>query len=508
MYTLYVILNYISVFVMIACVVLVATHESSRMQKLALMVCVLLLVSCIGFLIKSEAQTADALIVGQKLVYATVTHGMLLMLLFILEYCRFNIPKAVQWIGHGVNLLITVIVLTLDHHDLFYVSYWAEDLGGHVELMKEYGPAHTLAVGVFGLYMAAALAAAIVFSVKNMRERSRYVWRLLIAVSLPCIAYVLPKLTGTNNELQPVAFAMFTLMLIGMVYQSKLYDVKNIAAEYSVQSVQDALVVFGSGYSYKGCNDAALRLFPFLTGTKADRDIRADSSVLRDGLDGVITEYTQDDKIYAVSVRPVREGEIEIGRVLWFKDVTIERNYTKLLQEQKQDLESRVETLFDYSYKDDLTGLGNRRYYEDVTSELREREDISDVIVAELDLNGLKAANDTISHKAGDELLIGTAAVLNEVFAKYGKVFRTGGDEFFVIISGVEADVDAMTEELTAAMQRWHGKQVDKLSLAYGFARAADHPEMNIDELMLTADKAMYRCKAAYYSRAGMDRRH
>ena len=155
--------------------------------------------------------------------------------------------------------------------------------------------------------------------------------------------------------------------------------------------------------------------------------------------------------------------------------------------------------------KEELT---EREKQEKLLAELRERADISDVIVAELDLNGLKAANDTIGHKAGDELLIGTAAVLNEVFAKYGKVFRTGGDEFFVIISGTEADVDAMTEELTAAMQGWHGEKVDRLSLAYGFARAADHPDMNIDELMLAADKAMYRCKAAYYSQAGIDRRH
>ena len=100
MHTLFVALNYISVFVMIACVVIVSTHESGKMQKLAMMVCTMLLVCSIGFLIKSEARTADALIIGQKLVYATVTHGMFLMLLFLLEYCKFSIPNALKWFFH------------------------------------------------------------------------------------------------------------------------------------------------------------------------------------------------------------------------------------------------------------------------------------------------------------------------------------------------------------------------------------------------------------------------
>ena len=229
MHTLFVVLNYLSVFVMIACTAIVATHESSRMQKLSLMTCLLLLVSCIGFLIKSEATTADALIVGQKLVYATVTHGMFLMLLFILEYCKFRIPKPIQWVMHGINLFITAAVLTLDHHPFFYVSYWAENAGDHFDLAKEYGPLHTVAVAVFVIYMAAAVWVAVEFSIKNIRKRSRYVWRLLIAVSLPCIAYIIPKVTGTDNELQPIAFALFTVMLIGMVYRSNLYDVNNIA---------------------------------------------------------------------------------------------------------------------------------------------------------------------------------------------------------------------------------------------------------------------------------------
>lgn len=507
MHTLFVSLNYLSVFVMIACVVIVATHISSNMQKLALMVCTLLLVCCIGFLIKSEAKTADALIIGQKLVYATVTHGMFLMLLFLLEYCKFHIPKVVQWILHGVNLLITAAVLTLDHHHLFYVSYWAENAGDHFDLVKEYGPLHTLAVAVFVLYMAAAVWVAVKFSIKNIRKRSRYVWRLLIAVSLPCLAYIIPKVTGTDNELQPIAFALFTVMLIIMVYKSNLYDVNNIATQYSIRSVQHALVVFDKGYNYKGCNEAALRLFPYLADAGIDKDIRPVSDTLGQSLDGTLTEYVSGETIYRITVRPVNMGEVVIGRVVWFEDVTMERKYTNLLQEQKLALESRVETLYDISNKDDMTGLCNRRCYETVLASLREKGDLSDVIAAEMDVNGLKAANDTIGHKAGDELILGAAEVLTRVFGNTGTVFRTGGDEFFVILTGATDTVESMQSALEKEIAAWRGDLVDRLSLAYGFVCGKDHPEMNIDELMIAADQAMYRHKDAYYGTAENARR-
>ncbi len=258
MHNLFVILDYLSVFVMIVSVVIVSTHESGKMQKLALMTCVMLLFCCTGFLIKGEATTADVMIAGQKIVYATVTHSMLFMLLFILEYCRFRIPKILEWIFHGINLLITVVVLTLDHHELFYVKYWVEEIDGNYELMKDYGPFHTVAVVVFGLYMAMAVWVAVEFTVRNIRERSRYVWRLLAAVALPCAAYIIPKFTGTVNELQPIAFSLFVIMLLMLVYKSKIYDVNDLATQYALKSVDDALIIFGDGYSNSIINSLSI----------------------------------------------------------------------------------------------------------------------------------------------------------------------------------------------------------------------------------------------------------
>ena len=179
----------------------------------------------------------------------------------------------------------------------------------------------------------------------------------------------------------------------------------------------------------------------------------------------------------------------------------------KLLQEQKLALESRVETLYDISNKDDMTGLCNRRCYETAISSLREKNDLSDIIVAEMDINELKTANDTIGHQAGDELIVGTAGVLTRVFGSVGTVYRTGGDEFFVIMTGTPDSVEPLRTKLENEIKAWRGELAERLSLSYGFVCGKDHPEMSIDELMIAADRAMYDHKNIYYDSAENTRR-
>ena len=52
-----------------------------------------------------------------------------------------------------------------------------------------------------------------------------------------------------------------------------------------------------------------------------------------------------------------------------------------------------------------------------------------------VDINGLKEVNDTFGHEAGDQLIIGAANCIERAFGDYGKVFRTGGDEFIVLLT-------------------------------------------------------------------------
>jgi diguanylate cyclase (GGDEF)-like protein len=90
---------------------------------------------------------------------------------------------------------------------------------------------------------------------------------------------------------------------------------------------------------------------------------------------------------------------------------------------------------------DSLTGLRNHRaFQEDLAGVLRRHARVREpVALIMLDLNGLKAVNDTHGHQAGDDRLRGLADALRETFRGGDCAYRVGGDEFAVILPGVSA---------------------------------------------------------------------
>ncbi|MCQ2448665.1 MAG: GGDEF domain-containing protein [Clostridia bacterium] len=156
------------------------------------------------------------------------------------------------------------------------------------------------------------------------------------------------------------------------------------------------------------------------------------------------------------------------------------------------------------SYVDDMTKIFNRKAYE---RDIRKMEELDDKFVYIIfDVNGLKVANDKYGHSAGDEVLIGAANCINQCFKPYGKVYRTGGDEFVALIHADEEQLVRAVEEYRAAVSNWQGELVKKLFISMGYAGRAEFPELSLLELAQTADERMYQEKTAYYELVGETR--
>ncbi|MBR5109646.1 MAG: GGDEF domain-containing protein [Clostridia bacterium] len=165
----------------------------------------------------------------------------------------------------------------------------------------------------------------------------------------------------------------------------------------------------------------------------------------------------------------------------------------------------KEEQLIRISMTDELTELNNRRSYDTDSGLYKEKELEKDFVVFSIDVNGLKEANDTKGHVAGDELLTATAECLTKVIGSCGKVYRTGGDEF--IATAVTASPADFLEQIKRRSASWHGAYGDRLSLSVGYASRREHPEADIHDLEVLADQMMYREKERYYSAPGIDRR-
>ena len=115
----------------------------------------------------------------------------------------------------------------------------------------------------------------------------------------------------------------------------------------------------------------------------------------------------------------------------------------------------REEHLIRISMTDELTRLYNRRCYEEDIAKYREEPLEDDFVLISIDVNGLKTANDNLGHAAGDELIKGAADCLASTVGNRGKAYRTGGDEFLVIIRTDKPD--ELCDKIRKKTAEWHG---------------------------------------------------
>lgn len=193
-----------------------------------------------------------------------------------------------------------------------------------------------------------------------------------------------------------------------------------------------------------------------------------------------------------------------------FIPIEVEKNKVKKIVVTTEIIDSEKNELMNLIYKsstDELTRLYNRRTYEEDLDAITESNGMDDVVIVALDVNGLKTVNDTIGHKAGDELIIGASKCINDSFISVGKSYRTGGDEFMAILRCDKAVLPEKFAKFDEAVEAWSGHLVDKLSISYGYAVAKDYPDLNIRDLASEADKQMYASKAEHYRKNGIERR-
>lgn len=173
------------------------------------------------------------------------------------------------------------------------------------------------------------------------------------------------------------------------------------------------------------------------------------------------------------------------------------------VQEKETQLAAQVEL----TLTDGLTGLYNRRAYEDDLLYYPKIPTEDNYVYFSIDVNGLKQANDTLGHAAGDELLLGVAECLQRCLGGYGKLYRVGGDEFVAQVFIDREHLEFVTNDLNETMLAWSGKAVKSMSFSVGYAAHYDHPGKTVAELARIADECMYRDKEHYYSEKGVDRR-
>ena len=172
------------------------------------------------------------------------------------------------------------------------------------------------------------------------------------------------------------------------------------------------------------------------------------------------------------------------------------------------EADSRIREQMKQIALDPLTGISNRHAYIEKLQTMSELEQLpDDLVVYSIDINGLKKINDTLGHSAGDELICGAADCITTIFDKYGKSYRTGGDEFIVIANIDTSQIYSLVSQLNKLGASWKGKESRGISFSVGAAARKDNPDLKAEKLVILADQRMYKAKNDYYQETGFERR-
>ena len=146
------------------------------------------------------------------------------------------------------------------------------------------------------------------------------------------------------------------------------------------------------------------------------------------------------------------------------------------------------------SSKDILTGVMNRNemnnYVDKICMENTVSGNSGGVIFA--DLNGLKRVNDQYGHNEGDILLKNAAKVLEEVFDT-AEIYRAGGDEFTIIVTGItEEELNKRVEDIRRVSQKYE-------HVCFAIGQCYDDNRSNVRQALRIADQRMYEDKRQFY---------
>lgn len=281
------------------------------------------------------------------------------------------------------------------------------------------------------------------------------------------------------------------------------------AIEFSnslIQSMQDGFIVLDKSGKQVDANPAFCQMVGF---TKEDllreeapfpywpqehyAKLQAQFDRIMQGqFDELELEFTrQDGHRFPVYLHPsaVRDaaGQI-INYIATIKDVSERKAAENKIKYQAQH--------------DELTGLGNRRAFEHVLSEVFEqcRVDQREHVLAYLDLDEFKVINDTCGHAAGDALLREVTAQFSACLRSEDSLYRIGGDEFGMILANQALDqalqiAERLQQKLNQFRFHWQDRSFS-IGVSIGLVLVNCDSE-SVGTLLQSADSACYVAKEA-----------
>ena len=196
------------------------------------------------------------------------------------------------------------------------------------------------------------------------------------------------------------------------------------------------------------------------------------------------------------AIRLANARSILVVVALFAMSLGVLLNNYSLMSRRALESEAELGHIRDMANRDPLTGVKSKHAYAEKEAEINGQITEGSApafAVAVCDVNGLKLVNDTLGHKAGDEYIRSASRLICEVF-QHSPVFRTGGDEFVVVLSGRDYEHRQELIKLLSAKSEENIK-TGNVVVAGGLSDYLPGGDAKYHDVFERADALMYREK-------------
>ncbi|MEL6937668.1 MAG: diguanylate cyclase [Cyanobacteria bacterium J06598_1] len=467
------------------------------------------------------SNSAGTLTFWTTLEYIASNSTIALYLTFALHFTGFK-----SWLSHRRRFAIwalpvfnMALVLSNHWHHLVWTGITLYPTNSHLNIIH-HGAGYYWIAACFYIYVFTGSAFVTRSGIRSSHLHRRQAITIVVGSLPPLIAGTLFTLgiSPENANILPMSFLLTGLIYFASLFSFRLFDLLPIARDRLIEQMNDGVLVIDRENRVIDMNPAArkyaYRPKSICTGQKLAR-------VLNDWEEIVHHCYHADDFTSHVVAKPSIPCYIEvritylhdheqrfIGKLLVLRDITQQHQNQLKIQQANTDLTLKLEQiqrlqsqLKEQAIRDGLTGLFNRRYFEETIPAERtkaERAGTSLCIVL-MDIDHFKKVNDTYGHIAGDEALRAFSGLVHKHIRGSDIACRYGGEEFILAMPDMPlTEAYQRAENIRRAVKEMVincDGVTFQVTVSMGLGAFPDFPGSQ-KELLTRVDQALYVAKA------------
>ena len=443
-----------------------------------------------GYAMELQSRTLSEMLFWSNAQYLAIPFFPVIWVFFMLGVTSPLPVRMPRWskLLWGVPLAMILLKWTNDWHGLYYVDPHIVLENSRYLLAFGHGPAY-VAMMVFHFTSAGFTTLLLLRHLRRGKRFHPFVVTTLTIINVaPFVVLAVYLISGILLDLSPFVACLTGPLFAIALYRFRVFQLSPVGRETIFENMETGVLVLDLGKRIVDYNKALVNILyssQMEPLGKKVLELHPDFSRLPlppiDMQGSLQVEYTQShpewgEQHFSVNISSLPH---RLGWTLVFYETTA-----------RKELEERLRFL---SFHDALTGLYNRTYFEEEVQRTGLGRQFPVGIIS-IDLDGLKAVNDTQGHEAGDAMLRATGDLLLANLRKDEIAARVGGDEFLILLRPCNHEQLAIVyNRLRSAFTDAFTDNGIRLAASVGCA-LADSPQQIADAMKL-ADEAMYREK-------------